>query len=170
MRTSSGWRSSEEVEDRLPDSRHAWLWWGAHDADRPIGIVEKPAHPKTHWAVTGLYFYNADVCDVAAKLARSPRGELEITDVNAHYLAKNALTVQRLGRGHAWLDTGTPSNLLRAAQFVETVEMRQGLCIGSPEEVAWRKGYIDDESLDKLIASFRGSEYGESLRSLLMRG
>lgn len=140
------------------------------DADRPIGIVEKPAQLRSNWAVTGLYFYNADVCDVAAQLARSPRGELEITDVNAHHLGRNALAVRRLGRDHAWLDTGTPTNLLRAAQFVKAVEMRQGQCIGSPEEVACRKGYLDDESLNRLIAPFSGSACGEFLGGLLVRG
>ena len=114
-------------------------------ASQPVSIVEKPkAAASSNWAVTGLYFYDADVCDVAAHIPRSARGELEISDVNAHYLKQGRLTVEKLGRGYAWLDTGTPSSLLRAAQFVETVEDRQGLQIGSPEEVAWRKGYIDD--------------------------
>jgi glucose-1-phosphate thymidylyltransferase len=138
--------------------------------DRPIGIVEKPKEPRSNWAVTGLYFYDADVCNVAAKLTRSARGELEITDVNMHYLKQQRLTVERLGRGYAWLDTGTPSSLLRAAQFVETVENRQGLQIGSPEEVAWRKGYIDDVGLAKLIEPIRDSEYGKYLQRLLTRG
>lgn len=134
---------------------------------RPRSIVEKPKQPKSNWAVTGLYFYGPDVCDVAAGLERSARGELEITDVNAHYLREGRLTVERLGRGYAWLDTGTPSNLLRAAQFVETVEDRQGLQIGSPEEIAWRKGYIGDAALEKLIEPIRNSEYGKYLRRLL---
>jgi glucose-1-phosphate thymidylyltransferase len=114
--------------------------------DRPVSITEKPSEPKSNWAVTGLYFYDADVCDVAAHIPRSARGELEISDVNAHYLKQGRLTVEKLGRGYAWLDTGSPSSLLRAAQFVETVEERQGLQIGSPEEIAWRRGYIDDAS------------------------
>lgn len=135
---------------------------------RPLGIVEKPATPKSNWAVTGLYFYGPDVCDVAAGLQRSARGELEITDVNGHYLRQGRLHVERLGRGHAWLDTGTPSNLLRAAQFVETVEDRQGLQIGSPEEIAWRRGYIDDGALEELIAPISKSEYGKYLRRLLV--
>ena len=118
-------------------------------------IVEKPKEPRSNWAVTGLYFYDADVCDVAAHIPRSARGELEISDVNAHYLKQGRLTVEKLGRGYAWLDTGTPSSLLRAAQFVETVEDRQGLQIGSPEEVAWRKGYIDDGGMEKLIQPIR---------------
>jgi glucose-1-phosphate thymidylyltransferase len=138
--------------------------------DRPVNIVEKPRAPRSNWAVTGLYFYDADVCDVAASIPRSARGELEITDVNARYLAEGRLTVEKLGRGYAWLDTGTPSSLLRAAQFVETVEDRQGLQIGSPEEVAWRKGYIDDAGLARLIEPIRQSEYGKYLQLLLDRG
>lgn len=132
-----------------------------------VSIVEKPRAPKSNWAVTGLYFYDADVCDVATGLARSARGELEISDVNAHYLRAGRLTVEKLGRGYAWLDTGTPSSLLRAAQFVETVEDRQGLQIGSPEEVAWRKGYIDDAGLGRLIEPIAESEYGRYLARLL---
>jgi len=138
--------------------------------DRPTGIVEKPAAPTSNWAVTGLYFYDADVCDVAAQLPRSARGELEITDVNAHYLKAGRLSVERLGRGYAWLDTGSPSSLLRAAQFVETVEDRQGLQIGSPEEVAWRMGYLDSTGLERLIKPMGDSEYGKYLRRLLARG
>ena len=138
-------------------------------AGRPIGIVEKPKAPRSHWAVTGLYFYDSDVCEIAEKMPRSARGELEITDINARYLEEGRLTVEKLGRGYAWLDTGTPSSLLRAAQFVETVEDRQGLQIGSPEEVAWRKGYIDDEGMARLIEPFRESEYGKYLQRLLLR-
>jgi glucose-1-phosphate thymidylyltransferase len=139
-------------------------------ADKPVSIVEKPQQPRSNWAVTGLYFYDADVCEVAASIPRSARGELEISDVNAHYLKAGRLTVEKLGRGYAWLDTGTPSSLLRAAQFVETVEDRQGLQIGSPEEVAWRKGYIDDKGLEKLIVPIKDSEYGRYLQLLLARG
>lgn len=138
--------------------------------DRPVGIVEKPKHPRSNWAVTGLYFYDSDVCDLAVRLPRSARGELEITDINAHYLKEGRLTVERLGRGYAWLDTGTPTSLLRAGQFVETVEERQGLQIGSPEEIAWRKGYIDDGAFEKLILPIRESEYGKYLQRLLARG
>ena len=134
---------------------------------RPASIVEKPKNPRSNWAVTGLYFYDSDVCDVATQIPRSARGELEISDVNAHYLKAGSLTVEKLGRGYAWLDTGTPSSLLRAAQFVETVEDRQGLQIGSPEEVAWRKGYIDDAAFERLIAPIKDSEYGKYLQRLL---
>lgn len=138
--------------------------------DQPVAIVEKPAAPRSNWAVTGLYFYDADVCDVAASIPRSARGELEISDVNAHYLKEGRLTVEKLGRGYAWLDTGTPTSLLRAAQFVETVEDRQGLQIGSPEEVAWRKGFIDDGAFARLIEPIKQSEYGKYLQRLLARG
>ena len=140
------------------------------DGETPVSIVEKPKNPRSNWAVTGLYFYDADVCDVAAQIPRSARGELEISDVNAWYLKQHRLTVEKLGRGYAWLDTGTPSSLLRAAQFVETVEDRQGLQIGSPEEVAWRKGYIDGEGLARLIEPIRESEYGKYLQRLLAMG
>ncbi|WIM10846.1 glucose-1-phosphate thymidylyltransferase RfbA [Enhydrobacter sp.] len=138
-------------------------------AGRAIALVEKPAAPRSHWAVTGLYFYDADVCDIAASLPRSARGELEITDVNARYLKEGRLTVEKLGRGYAWLDTGTPTSLLRAAQFVETVEERQGLQIGCPEEVAWRKGFIDDGAFARLIEPIKQSEYGRYLHRLLAR-
>jgi glucose-1-phosphate thymidylyltransferase len=149
-------------------SAYGVVEFDAHD--KPTSIVEKPRQPRSNWAVTGLYFYDADVCDIAAALPRSARGELEITDVNAHYLEQGRLTVEKLGRGYAWLDTGTPSSLLRAAQFVETVEDRQGLQIGSPEEVAWRKGYIDDAGLERLIGPIKESEYGKYLQRLLALG
>jgi len=136
-------------------------------AGRPTSIVEKPRNPRSNWAVTGLYFYDSDVCDVATHIPRSARGELEISDINAHYLKAGRLTVEKLGRGYAWLDTGTPSSLLKAAQFVETVEDRQGLQIGSPEEVAWRMGYVDDGAFEKLIEPIRESEYGKYLQRLL---
>jgi glucose-1-phosphate thymidylyltransferase len=136
-------------------------------SSRPVDIVEKPKEPRSNWAVTGLYFYDADVCNVAGHIPRSARGELEITDINAHYLKKDRLTVEKLGRGYAWLDTGSPSSLLRAAQFVETVEERQGLQIGSPEEIAWRKGYIDDAGLERLVKPILNSEYGKYLQRLL---
>lgn len=136
-------------------------------AGRPTSIVEKPKAPRSNWAVTGLYFYDSDVCDVATQIPRSARGELEISDINAHYLKAGRLTVEKLGRGYAWLDTGTPSSLLKAAQFVETVEDRQGLQIGSPEEVAWRMGYIDDGAFERLIAPICESEYGKYLQRLL---
>ena len=142
----------------------------ADNGNTPVSIIEKPKATRSNWAVTGLYFYDSDVCDVAANMPRSARGELEISDVNQHYLNEGRLMVHKLGRGYAWLDTGTPSSLLRAAQFVETVEDRQGLQIGSPEEVAWRKGYIDDAGLARLIEPIKESEYGKYLHRLLLRG
>jgi glucose-1-phosphate thymidylyltransferase len=135
--------------------------------DRPLALVEKPAQPRSNWAVTGLYFYDSSVCDVARDIKPSPRGELEITDVNIEYLRRDQLNVVKLGRGFAWLDTGTPQSLMRAAQFIETVEERQGLQIGSPEEVAWRKGFIDDAGLEALIQPIAGSDYGRYLARLL---
>ncbi|MCA0305277.1 MAG: glucose-1-phosphate thymidylyltransferase RfbA [Proteobacteria bacterium] len=163
---SGAWVYAYWVSD---PSAYGVVEFDAADPDRPISIVEKPKDPRSNWAVTGLYFYDADVCDVAASIPRSARGELEISDVNAHYLKAGRLTVEKLGRGYAWLDTGTPSSLLRAAQFVETVEDRQGLQIGSPEEVAWRKGYIDDAGLERLIEPIRTAEYGKYLQGLLAR-
>jgi glucose-1-phosphate thymidylyltransferase len=137
---------------------------------RAVSIEEKPKAPQSNYAVTGLYFYDEQVCDIAAGIKPSARGELEITDVNARYLKEGRLTVEKLGRGYAWLDTGTPTSLLRAAQFVETVEDRQGLQIGSPEEVAWRKGFIDDGAFARLIEPIKQSEYGRYLQRLLARG
>jgi glucose-1-phosphate thymidylyltransferase len=148
--------------------------YGVVSFDKATGtaltIEEKPQKPKSNWAVTGLYFYDNEVVDIAPAIRPSARGELEITAVNNVYLERGQLHVHRLGRGYAWLDTGTPSSLLRAAQFVETVEDRQGLQIGSPEEVAWRKGYIDDGGMEKLIQPIRESEYGKYLQRLLAQG
>jgi len=134
---------------------------------RPLQLREKPPQPQSNWAVTGLYFYDSIVCDVAADLRPSARGELEITDVNAIFLERGELDVVKLGRGYAWLDTGTAQSLMRAAQFIETVEERQGLLIGSPEEVAWRKGFIDDAGLEALIRPIAGSDYGRYLARIL---
>jgi glucose-1-phosphate thymidylyltransferase len=137
------------------------------DQGRPIAIVEKPKQPKSSWAVTGLYFYDNDIADIAAGLKPSARGELEITDVNTTYMARGALHVERLGRGLAWLDTGTPQSLLRAAEFVEAVEQRQGLKVACPEEVAWRMGFIDAEQLSRLAQALGSSPYGAYLTGLL---
>jgi glucose-1-phosphate thymidylyltransferase len=135
------------------------------DADRrAISIAEKPARPKSDWAVTGLYFYDADVVDIVANIQPSARGELEITDVNRAYLAAGRLNVEVMGRGFAWLDTGTPDSLLEAAQFVATLEKRQGMKIACPEEIAWRTGLIDDAGLDRAIARLGKGDYGAYLQ------
>jgi glucose-1-phosphate thymidylyltransferase len=133
---------------------------------RAVSIEEKPAQPRSNFAVTGLYFYDADVTRIAAGLKPSARGELEITDVNRDYLERGKLNVQVMGRGSAWLDTGTHESLLQASQFVQTVEQRQGLKIASPEEVAYRMGFIDRTQLERLAHSLGKSEYGGYLRAL----
>ncbi|MDR2032008.1 MAG: glucose-1-phosphate thymidylyltransferase RfbA [Azoarcus sp.] len=136
-------------------------------AGRAVSLEEKPAHPKSRYAVTGLYFYDGRVTDIARALEPSPRGELEITDVNARYLAWGALDVQVMGRGHAWLDTGTHESLLEAGLFIQTIEKRQGLKIACPEEIAWRTGWIDDAALARLAAPLAKSGYGRYLQRLL---
>ncbi|WP_109794544.1 glucose-1-phosphate thymidylyltransferase RfbA, partial [Minwuia thermotolerans] len=136
----------------------------AFDAEgRATDIVEKPARPSSPYAVTGLYFYDARAAEIARSVAPSPRGELEITDVNRRYLAEGRLKVERLGRGFAWLDTGTPVSLLEAAEFIHAVEKRQGLKISAPEEVAWRMGWIGDERLRDLAEAMKGNDYGRYL-------
>ena len=130
-------------------------------------IEEKPGHPKSRYAVTGLYFFDNDVLDIAARLKPSARGELEITDVNNAYLRAGKLEVVTLGRGIAWLDTGTPESLLQAATFVAAVEQRQGLKIGAVEEVAYRMGFIDAAQVERLAAPLRGNPYGDYLLAMI---
>ncbi|HEY0010270.1 MAG TPA: glucose-1-phosphate thymidylyltransferase RfbA [Tepidisphaeraceae bacterium] len=134
---------------------------------KALSIEEKPKQPKSNWAVTGLYFYDADVVDIAKNLKPSPRGELEITDVNRAYLARGDLSVVTMGRGIAWLDTGTYDSLLSSSQFVQTLEERQGLKVACIEEIAYHKGFINDAQLQKLIERAGKSEYGTYLKRVL---
>ncbi len=135
-------------------------------AGRATGLEEKPLQPKSRYAVTGLYFHDERAVDYARALVPSARGEFEITDLNRRYLEAGALEVQRLGRGDAWLDTGTHDSLLEASLYVQTLEKRQGLKICCPEEIAWRQGWIDDAQLASLARALRGSEYGRYLERL----
>ncbi|WP_313228528.1 glucose-1-phosphate thymidylyltransferase RfbA [Sphingobium yanoikuyae] len=137
-------------------------------AMRVISIEEKPEKPQSNWAVTGLYFYDAQVVDIAANLKPSARGELEITDVNKVYLERGELNVEIMGRGYAWLDTGTPDSLLDAADFVRLLEKRQGFKIASPEEIAYRQGFIGDAEMERAIARYGKSDYGRYLRGIML--
>ncbi len=137
---------------------------------RVVGLAEKPAAPKSNYAVTGLYFYDGRASDFAAALQPSARGELEITDLNRCYLDEGTLHLQQLGRGYAWLDTGTHQSLLEASNFIETIEARQGLRVCCPEEIAWSAGWIDDDQLQALARPLAKNGYGEYLLSLISRG
>ncbi|AOK40225.1 TPA: glucose-1-phosphate thymidylyltransferase RfbA [Burkholderia vietnamiensis] len=134
---------------------------------RALSIEEKPAKPRSNYAVTGLYFYDNRVCDIAADIKPSPRGELEITDVNSRYLADGALDVEIMGRGYAWLDTGTHDSLIDAATFIATLQKRQGLVVACPEEIAYRKRWIDAEQLSALAAPLSKNSYGRYLQHIL---
>ena len=136
-------------------------------AQRAISIEEKPVHPKSNYAVTGLYFYDQQVCDIAADIKPSARGELEITDINRYYLEHAQLNVEMMGRGYAWLDTGTHDSLLEAASFIATLQKRQGLQVSCPEEIAYRQGWITAEQLYALADPLKKNGYGQYLLSLL---
>jgi glucose-1-phosphate thymidylyltransferase len=136
-------------------------------AGRAVSLEEKPSRPRSRYAVTGLYFYDAEVVEIARNIRPSARGELEITDVNRVYLERNRLSVELMGRGDAWLDTGTHDSLLDAGQFIQALEKRQGLKICCPEEIAWRNGWIDDAALTALAGPIRKSGYGEYLLDLM---
>lgn len=136
---------------------------------RAISLEEKPANPKSNFAVTGLYFYDEKVVDLAADLSPSPRGELEITDLNRLYLDQGALTVEMMGRGYAWLDTGTHDSMLEASQYTQVIEKRQGMKICCPEEIAWTQGFIDDQQLLRIAQPLRNSGYGLYLENLVAK-
>ena len=147
--------------------------YGVVDFDsemRALTIEEKPTRPRSNWAVTGLYFYDEQVVEIAADIRPSDRGEYEITDINRAYLDRGELRVELLGRGFAWLDTGTPDSLLEAAEFVGTLERRQGTKIACPEEIAWRSGFIDQDGLERAIERLGKSDYAGYLRSLPSMG
>lgn len=169
-----------EMVQRAADREHGATVFGYYVKDperygvvefgadmRVTGIEEKPAQPRSHYAVTGLYFYDNSVIDIARGLRPSARGELEITDVNRAYLERGDLRLELMGRGMAWLDTGTHESLQEAASFVETIEKRQGLKVACPEEVAYRMGFIDRDALARLAEPLRGSSYGEYLAALV---
>jgi glucose-1-phosphate thymidylyltransferase len=135
--------------------------------NKALSIEEKPVSPKSNYAVTGLYFYDQQVCDIAASIKPSARGELEITDINRAYLHKNELSVEIMGRGFAWLDTGTHDSLLDAAGFIATLQKRQGLMVACPEEIAYRQGWISADVVQKVAAQLSKNSYGQYLNKIL---
>ena len=165
QRTSGATVFAYRVRD---PERYGVVTFDAHY--RAVAIDEKPERPRSNWAVSGLYFYDAQVVEIAAGLKPSARGELEITDVNRAYLERGQLTVEVMGRGYAWLDTGTPDSLLEASAFVSTLERRQGFKIASPEEVAFRQGFISRAELEALGAALGKSDYGKYLLDLAESG
>ena len=138
------------------------------DQQRAMHIEEKPKNPKSNYAVTGLYFYDRQVCDIAADIQPSARGELEITDVNRRYLEQKQLNVETMGRGYAWLDAGTHDGLMEAATFIATIQKRQGLMVACPEEIAYAQGWITAEQLEKLAQPYKSTSYGQYLLNLLV--
>jgi glucose-1-phosphate thymidylyltransferase len=136
-------------------------------AGRAVSLEEKPQKPRSSWAVTGLYFYDNLVLDIAANLAPSPRGEIEITDVNRKYLEAGSLSVEKMGRGYAWLDTGTPESLLHASNFIQTIQERQGLMVACLEEIAYSMGFVGADDVRKIAAGMRGNAYGQYLLRLV---
>jgi len=172
-----------EVLERARERRSGATVFAYHVADperygvvefdagmRALSIEEKPASPKSNWAVTGLYFYDEQVVDIAANLTPSARGELEITGINQAYLERGQLLVEVMGRGYAWLDTGTPESLLEAAEFVGTLERRQGTKIACPEEIAFRMGFIDEQQLRTAVEKLGKSDYARYLRGIAEEG
>jgi glucose-1-phosphate thymidylyltransferase len=170
----------QEILENATDREHGATVFAYHVRDperygvvefdssgRAISLEEKPLKPKSNYAVTGLYFYDNEVVDIASNLKPSKRGELEITDVNRIYLERSALSVEMMGRGYAWLDTGTHESLLEASQFIQTIEHRQGLKIACPEEISYRRGFIDKAQLEKLAAPLLKSGYGDYLMRVL---
>jgi len=134
---------------------------------RAVSLEEKPAQPKSNYAVTGLYFYDETVCDIAQQIQPSARGELEITDVNLEYLKRDQLTVEIMGRGYAWLDTGTQDSLIEASSYIATIQKRQGLMVACPEEIALHNGWIQEEQVEKLAAPLQKNSYGQYLLRLV---